>query len=157
MKRLGTVQRAISAKLRCKRTKTMILRLRHDGWVWHWRLLQPKHDRWRQPLQAPLARTFGQRRQGGWPSAQVPTLRERDQRSQFVADQAPDAPPTPASLAIQASPVRPAPPLSALLDQTGIEHFAVQPDLPQETPRTCPQSIQVEQALVAFEEQFDVA
>src|SRR5262249_38941369 len=135
---------------------TMILRLRHDSWVWPWRILQPKHNSWRQPLQAPLARGFGQRRQGGWPSTQIPTHRERDQRGQFIADQAPDAPPTPTSLLVQMSPVRPAPSLTALLDQTGVKHFAVQPDLPQETPCTCPQSIQVEQALVAFEEQFDL-
>src|SRR5262245_33720307 len=134
----------------------MMLRLHHTGLIWRWRLLQPEHDRFRQSLQAPLTPTFSQRLQGGWPSMQVPTLRERDQRRQFIADQAPNAPHTPASFVVQTRPFRPTPPLCAALNQTGVKHLALQPDLPQDAACTRPHLIQVQQALVAFKEQFDL-
>src|SRR2546425_4223313 len=118
--------------------------------------LQPDDHRFWQRLQATFTFAFGQCLQRCRPRAEVPTLDQRDQGSDFLRHQLPDAPPRPTPLVIQPRPLRSTAAATPPLQQARIEQLAVQPDAAQGAASTRPQLVEIEQALPPLDEQFDL-
>src|SRR5215510_6817003 len=140
-----------------KRIGTMTLRHHFQSFVSRLcRLMQPYDDlRWER-LQAAFAPTLSQHTQRRWPGLFNPALLKRDQRRNLSLNHFPDSPPSPAPLFVQARPLRPTTPPSAPLHQSGVNEFAQHPDLTQHRACARPQLIQMEQAFVSLDQQFDL-
>src|SRR5215510_5375741 len=118
------------------------------------RPMQPDAHFFGQRLQLAVASALGQCGQRSRPSAQVPTLRERDQWCEFLLDDLPDSPPRAASPCVKACPFGAAALDRAPLDQANIDQFPMQPNVTERTLGARPQPIHIQEALVMLKDQL---